>query len=886
MTYIDLDLGTDLNHDRTLPDFEPSGRSILALHYHEVNSQLRPPDLFRLQQVKNRLVWQRGRELFDEMAQDDMVIKGTSSLVSSIVQDARWQPADDTKEAKFVSDKLTTMFKAMKGGFIQKLYAMVEGLRQGFSVTQDSYRIETEGECAGHLVIDDLEYLLPHFLYPSFDRKGKLQAILQYDALSQEQYVEIPISQLLHFVNKPHEDPFAGVSIYVPAFPHWQAKQILMMLRNNNFEMAAGKLVVKHVKPDGDRMPGMTEAVFQARAEKLIANYLRFFGFKLWSGMAVELMQSTTSPGAFDEVLTFCNQGILRSLGPPWMVIEPTMTGAYSMADVHREGYLDDLRPLRQQAEELFSDRNGPSYKICKANGWALRHQPRLVLSKETQTDQMPIINVILQSEAAPNLSVTDKNEIRKRVNWPLLAEAKADEASSESLNENLPALQTFAASKYSAIDFSPPEGVRAAAKRGLELRREFGRGGTDVGVARARDLSNGKNMSPDTILRMYSFFARHEVDKREGWGDASNPTNGYIAWMLWGGDPGKAWASKVRRQMESADGTQKFAAVQWWKRPLTDIEKRVNFEANDRGLDLIIEDAKDELEKAWNDALAAYRHKVEGWIKSSKVSPREMLRNIRFEPMDLDAFIDVLYQAGVKAWKFGGEQALKELRSAGIEKIKIPAAMKFAADPKASPANPFDLGNFKEIILGRSYEVARGFEQKALTAIANSLLTTYTVDAGSTDLQESVARIRDVFNGLQEIGAVRPGDTKQHINRPAVQETTVRTLTASAFGAARADLYKRNSDFVQGIMRSEVAEGKDYSQNGDLRSHEVSRYVDGITIRLSDPRSHYFMGPCHFNDRGVAVPVTKLDEDVEWSTDAEIDYAIQKGKELSPRFF
>lgn len=382
MTYIDLDLGTDLNHDRTLPDFEPSGRSILALHYHEVNSQLRPPDLFRLQQVKNRLVWQRGRELFDEMAQDDMVIKGTRSLVSSIVQDARWQPADDTKEAKFVSDKLTAMFKAMKGGFIQKLYAMVKGLRQGFSDTQDSYRIETEGECAGHLVINDLEYLLPHFLYPSFDRKGRLQAIIQQDSLSQEQYVTIPISQLLHFVNEPEEDPFAGVSIYTAAFPHWQAKQILMMLRNNNFEMAAGKLVVKHVKPDGDRMPGMTEAVFQARAEKLIANYLRFFGFKLWSGMAVELIQSTTSPAAFDEVLTFSNQGILRSLGPPWMVIEPTMTGAYSMADVHREGYLDDLRPLRQQAEELFSDRNGPSYKICKANGCALIRHPRLILSK------------------------------------------------------------------------------------------------------------------------------------------------------------------------------------------------------------------------------------------------------------------------------------------------------------------------------------------------------------------------------------------------------------------------------------------------------------------------------------------------------------------------
>ena len=52
-------------------------------------------------------------------------------------------------------------------------------------------------------------------------------------------------------------------------------------------------------------------------------------------------------------------------------------------------------------------------------------------------------------------------------------------------------------------------------AKRGLEWRREYKRGGTEVGVARARDISNGKDLSIDTIKRMYSYFERHEVDKQ-----------------------------------------------------------------------------------------------------------------------------------------------------------------------------------------------------------------------------------------------------------------------------------------------------------------------------------------------------------------------------------
>lgn len=105
----------------------------------------------------------------------------------------------------------------------------------------------------------------------------------------------------------------------------------------------------------------------------------------------------------------------------------------------------------------------------------------------------------------------------------------------------------------FDDIDFTPPQGARDEATKGLEWRDEYGRGGTAVGVARARDLSNGKRLSPDTINRMVSYFARHEVDKQgEGWSPDEDgfPSAGRIAWALWGGDPGKAWAEKVKEQM------------------------------------------------------------------------------------------------------------------------------------------------------------------------------------------------------------------------------------------------------------------------------------------------------------------------------------------------
>jgi HK97 family phage prohead protease len=110
---------------------------------------------------------------------------------------------------------------------------------------------------------------------------------------------------------------------------------------------------------------------------------------------------------------------------------------------------------------------------------------------------------------------------------------------------------------KYDHIDFTPPAGVRSEAQKGLDWRSEYGRGGTAVGVARGRDLSNGTTISPETARRMKAYFDRHEIDKQgEGWspGEPGFPSNGRIAWALWGSDPGWAWSRKLVEQMNAAD--------------------------------------------------------------------------------------------------------------------------------------------------------------------------------------------------------------------------------------------------------------------------------------------------------------------------------------------
>lgn len=125
------------------------------------------------------------------------------------------------------------------------------------------------------------------------------------------------------------------------------------------------------------------------------------------------------------------------------------------------------------------------------------------------------------------------------------------------------------AGGKYKGIDFKPPQTVAEQAAKGLKLRQkaspsnkgglssqEAGAQGIGSGVQRAVNLKNRDNVTPETIGKMLGFFARHEQNKGIAPENRDTPWNdkGYVAWQLWGGDAGWAWAKKVKEQMEKAD--------------------------------------------------------------------------------------------------------------------------------------------------------------------------------------------------------------------------------------------------------------------------------------------------------------------------------------------
>jgi hypothetical protein len=112
-----------------------------------------------------------------------------------------------------------------------------------------------------------------------------------------------------------------------------------------------------------------------------------------------------------------------------------------------------------------------------------------------------------------------------------------------------------MASSELTETQRTPPAAVAREAEKGLKLREEHGRGGTDVGRRRANQLKNREPVSERDIKSMYSYFARHSVDKQgKGWADKDKPSAGYIAWLLWGGEAGKRWIDGLHAKLEAKD--------------------------------------------------------------------------------------------------------------------------------------------------------------------------------------------------------------------------------------------------------------------------------------------------------------------------------------------
>lgn len=99
------------------------------------------------------------------------------------------------------------------------------------------------------------------------------------------------------------------------------------------------------------------------------------------------------------------------------------------------------------------------------------------------------------------------------------------------------------------SAEFKPTAEMAAAARRGLRMRAaqpQSKRGGTAVGLARARQFATQTPVSLDVVERTYRFLTRARVYYRPG-----TITPGTQAYLLWGGPAALIWAQRIIQQQK-----------------------------------------------------------------------------------------------------------------------------------------------------------------------------------------------------------------------------------------------------------------------------------------------------------------------------------------------
>ena len=170
---------------------------------------------------------------------------------------------------------------------------------------------------------------------------------------------------------------------------------------------------------------------------------------------------------------------------------------------------------------------------------------------------------------------------------------------------------------------YKPTSGMQSAARRAIKLK-EQGKAkgaGTQVGWTRAGQLSRGETLSLSTVKRMYSYFSRHEVDKKgKDWDNAENPSNGKIMWLAWGGDAGFSWSRKiVNREKNMKKSVEIQEAIEEIKGILEDVVNPI---------ETVIEIKDDVIEKKYEGCGCATCKKLDVTCDKCPVCSEEMSKS------------------------------------------------------------------------------------------------------------------------------------------------------------------------------------------------------------------------------------------------------------------
>jgi hypothetical protein len=281
---------------------------------------------------------------------------------------------------------------------------------------------------------------------------------------------------------------------------------------------------------------------------------------------------------------------------------------------------------------------------------------------------------------------------------------------------------------------YKPTSGMQSAARRAIKLK-EQGKAkgaGTMVGWTRAGQLARGETLSLSTVKRMYSYFSRHEVDKKgKDWDNAENPSNGKIMWLAWGGDAGFSWSRKiVNREKNMKKSLEVQEVIEEIKDMLEDVVNPV---------DTVIEIPEDTLSKSVDPKL-------------EEETDEEMSKNYESDNEDEDKW-DNMEKA---CWSGYKQEGMKEKNGRMVPNC-VPVEKSYDEEDKEEPIKKSLFNNLDPYDLVKRKFSARQREEMAAAGKA--------MPDGSYPIDNKT----DLMNAIRSWG--RGGadpEVKQHIKRRA----------------------------------------------------------------------------------------------------------------------
>lgn len=559
---------------------------------------------FLTEEFLPQLSGSRGVRVYREMADNEAVIGGALLAMETLVKQVLWtvEPANDTPEAHRVAEFVDSCREDMEhtwSDFLSEAMSMtvfgwawfeeVYKIRRGPSESSARFRSKHSDGLWGwrKFGVRAQESL---YEWKFDDETGDVLGMWQMPAPSYRLRF-LPLEKSLHFRIRSRKGSPEGRSLLRNAYRSWYFLKRIQEIEAIGVERDLAGLPDMQVPVEVmNAAPGSQLAQLRAYYETMVSRIRRgeYEGIVRptetlpngnSSGYKFGLVASGgRRPVDVDAIIKRYESRILISLLAEFLVLGMDKVGSFALSSDKTDLFAQSIRAILSIVVDGFNRTAIP--RLCSLNGIPVEMHPKLKhgdIEKRSLTEIATYIGTLTGSgHLAPSDALDDW--LREQGDLPAREkgeERPAIEAATADLASVLPfdktGMRAYGVREPSSVtkardSFTPPKSVQAAARRGLELREKWSRGGLSTqqageqrigsGVARATTLANGDGVSEDTARAMAAFFARHEKNRGgpDAKADDGGPTAGWIAWLLWGGDEGRAWAEHVVEQLEAEE--------------------------------------------------------------------------------------------------------------------------------------------------------------------------------------------------------------------------------------------------------------------------------------------------------------------------------------------